>query len=104
MAALHLSNRQFYEQVEGADLPLLVDFWAAWCPPCRTLAPILDELAEELAGKVVVGKVDADEQLELAEQYGVVSIPTVVYIQNGAETGRLVGLRAKEDYLALCGL
>lgn len=104
MPAVHLTNSQFYEKAEDSSLPMLVDFWAAWCPPCRTLAPIIDELAEELHGKVVVGKVDADEQTELADQFGVLALPTVLYIQNGAEAGRLVGLKSKEDYLALCGL
>ena len=103
MSALHFSVTQFTNEIAKTELPLLVDFWAEWCGPCHRLAPIIDELADELDGKVIVGKVNVDEQNELAAQYGVLSIPTVVYIKDGKETGRLVGVRAKGEYLTLCG-
>jgi thioredoxin 1 len=81
---------------------MLVDFWATWCGPCRMLGPVIEQLAEEYDGKnVVIGKVDVDENLELARRYGVMSVPTVLFFQNGEEKERKVGVMPIEAYTDL---
>ena len=97
-----LSN--FEAEVLGADKPVLVDFWATWCMPCRMLAPTIEELAEDLEGKVIVGKVNVDEAPELARKYRVASIPTLLVFENGAEVRRSVGVVAREDILDMLGI
>lgn len=94
----------FESEVLGADKPVLVDFWATWCMPCRMLAPTVEELAEELEGKVIVGKVNVDEEMEIARKYRVASIPTLIVFENGAEVRRSVGLVEKEDILDMLGI
>jgi len=76
----------------------MVDFWAVWCGPCRMLAPMVDDLAEKYAGKVVVGKVNVDEEQELAIRYGVMSIPTVIFFKDGKEIDRKVGVMPPEAF------
>ena len=90
----------FQDDVLSSNEPVLVDFWAEWCQPCRLIGPIVDELAEEFEGRVKVGKVDADGKQALAAQFGVSSIPTVILFQNGEPVKRLVGLRSKQDLAA----
>lgn len=97
MAVLHLNEESFFKLVESGQ-PVLVDFWASWCGPCKMLAPVIEELAAQYDGKVTVGKVDIDENQELAVRYGVMNIPTVVLFQKGNEIDRLVGLLPKERF------
>jgi thioredoxin 1 len=95
----HLSEATFAEQVNSAAEPVLVDFWAEWCGPCKTIAPILEELAGEQAGKLQIAKVDVDDNQGLARQYGVQSIPTMIVFKDGVEVHRLVGARGKAQLL-----
>lgn len=94
----------FEAEVLGADKPVLVDFWATWCMPCRMLAPTVEELAEDLEGKVIVGKINVDEEPDLARKYRVASIPTLIVFENGAEVRRSVGVVAREDILDMLGI
>lgn len=93
---LTITDANFSESVEKSSLPVLLDFWAAWCPPCKMIAPIIDTLAKELAGKVVVGKLDVDKNQLVAARFRVQSIPTLIIFQNGREAERLVGAQSKE--------
>lgn len=95
----HWKTAEFDAAVEAAPLAL-VDFWAGWCGPCRMLAPLVDQLAAEYDGKVLVGKVDVDSEPELARRFGVMSIPTVVVLKNGQEVDRLVGVRPAPAFKA----
>ena len=100
MALRNITKDNFEELVLHSDKPVLLDFWATWCGPCQMIAPVVHEIAEE-NGDVLVGKVDVDEEGELAQAYGFISIPTLVAIKNGKEIARTVGVRAKEDILKL---
>ncbi|MEI2699588.1 MAG: thioredoxin [Microthrixaceae bacterium] len=94
-----LSEATFAEEVNAATEAVLVDFWAEWCGPCKTIAPILEELASEQAGKLKIAKVDVDDNQGLARQYGVQSIPTMIVFKDGAEVHRMVGARGKAQLL-----
>ena len=96
--ALAITDATFEEVVLKSDKPVLVDFWAAWCGPCRMVAPIIDQISEEYAGKAVIGKVDVDANQEFAAKYGVRNIPTVFVFQNGEVVGRQVGVAPKNTY------
>lgn len=84
-----------FNSLLGEQLPVLVDFWAPWCGPCRMVSPIVDELAGELAGRLVVAKCNVDENQDIAMKYGVMSIPTLVILKGGEEVGRIVGAMPK---------
>lgn len=101
MSTIELNQDNFEEKVLQADGPVLVDFWAAWCGPCKMLSPVVDEVADELEGDVLVGKVNVDQQQALARKYAVMSIPTLVVYKNGEEVKRSVGVIPKEDILDL---
>ena len=100
MSVLTITNENFEQEVIKSDKPVIVDFWAAWCGPCKMLSPVVDQLAEELDG-VKVGKINIDEQMDLAEKFNVSSIPCVVTFKNGEEVGRSVGLAPKQKLVDL---
>ena len=100
MAALHITNENFETEVLKSDKPVLVDFWAPWCGPCRMVVQIVEEIAEERSD-IKVGKVNVDEQPELASQYNVMSIPTLVVIKNGKVVNQSVGAKSKEEILEM---
>ena len=101
MAEINLTTDQFEQEVLKADVPVLLDFWAPWCGPCRMLAPTVEEIAEEYDGKVKVCKVNVDEEEELAIRFGIASIPTLLVIKNGQLTDTKVGFVQKEDIEAM---
>ena len=101
MAVIELTTQNFNEEVLQSEVPVMVDFWASWCGPCRMVSPIVDEIAEEVQGKAKVGKVNVDEQGDLASQFGVMSIPTIMVFKNGEVVATSVGAKSKAELLAL---
>ena len=100
MSAMHINNHNFHEEVINSEKPVLVDFWASWCGPCRMVGPIIDEIAAEHPEYKVV-KINIDEEPELASQYRVVSIPTLMVMKNGLVVEQSVGARPKNQILAM---
>lgn len=100
MSAININKNNFSEEVVNSEQKVLLDFWAPWCGPCRMVAPIVDEIAKERAD-IKVGKVNVDEQPELASQFGVMSIPTLVVMQGGKIVNQAVGVRPKDQILAM---
>ncbi len=100
---MEISSDSFEEDVLESDLPVLVDFWAEWCAPCRMMAPVLEEIGQEMADKLKVVKLNVDENQDTAQQYGIRSIPTLVLFKDGEEAERLVGFMAKEQIVEKLG-
>ena len=98
-----LTGSNFEQEVLNSDKPVLVDFWAAWCGPCRMVSPIVDEIAEETAA-IKVGKLNVDEESSLAGKYEVMSIPTLILFENGQPVKRSVGARSKQELLSFIGV
>lgn len=96
---LTVTDENFAREVEAASLPVLLDLWAAWCGPCQVIAPVVEQLAAELAGRVKVGKLNVDENPQTAARFGVRSIPTLLIFKNGREADRLVGALPKPEIL-----
>lgn len=99
-----LQANTFDEAIKNATQPVVVDFWAEWCGPCRMFSPIVDEVAEEHADKVVVYKLNIDEAQDIAARYGVMSIPTLILYENGEPASKLVGVQSKEAVEAFIGI
>lgn len=97
MSLLHLSDSNFKKEVLESSLAVLVDFWATWCAPCRMIAPILEELAKEYAGKLKIGKLNVDENPKITNQYGIMSIPTLILFKNGKVVQQAVGALNKNE-------
>lgn len=102
--ALKITAENFESVVLNSEKPVLVDFWATWCGPCKMIAPVVEQISEEYAEKLVVGKVDVDEAPTIAARYNVMSIPTLVLFENGKEAKRLVGFMPKARLVAELGL
>src|ERR1700733_13796556 len=98
MADLTFTDKDFKAQVLESKTPVVVDFWAPWCGPCKMVSPIIEELAKEYEGKVIVGKMNTDENQETAGQYSVMSIPTVMIFKNGKPVQAMVGAQGKQTY------
>ena len=97
MAVITVDNNNFEKEVLQSNTPVFIDFWATWCGPCRMMAPVVEELAQRMGEAVKVCKIDIDQNPELAEKYGVMSIPTFIVIKNGSETARIVGVTPKTE-------
>lgn len=100
MATITEVNASTFDALLTEELPVLIDFWAPWCGPCRTLSPIVDEIADDLAGKIKVAKCNVDDNQDIAMQYGVMSIPTLVMLKGGKEAMRTVGAMPKARLMA----
>ncbi len=98
---IEITSENFNDEVINSGKPVLLDFWASWCGPCRALSPIVDQVANENLEKVKVGKVNIDEQQLLAEKFGIMSIPTLILIKNGKEEKRVVGLQSMKEILKM---
>ena len=98
-----LNENNFEEEVLKSDIPVLVDFWATWCGPCKMLGPVISQIADEYEGKVKVGKVNVDEEEELAAQYGIQSIPTVLLFKGGEVVEQSLGFKPKAFFEGLIG-
>ena len=101
MAEIKITGANFETEVLKADKPVLIDFWATWCGPCRMLSPVIEEIAEEYDGKIIVGKVNVDEEPELAQAFKVVSIPTIVVMKDGKIVNQSVGFQPKASIIKL---
>ena len=101
MAELKITRENFENEVMKSNIPVLIDFWAPWCGPCRMMGPIIEQLADEYEGKAKVGKVNVDEEGELSQAFGVMSIPTIVLVKDGKVVKQAVGARPKTEVEAM---
>lgn len=101
MSEINLTSKNYDEEVVKSQTPVLIDFWATWCGPCRAMMPVVEQIANESEGKIKVCKVNVDEEPELASKFDVMSIPTFVAIKNGKVIGTSLGVQSKEDILRL---
>ncbi|MBM3205658.1 thioredoxin [Candidatus Shapirobacteria bacterium] len=101
---IQLNDQNFSDEVLKSKVPFLVDFWAPWCGPCQMVGPVIEELAKEFEGKIKIGKLNVDENQQMAVKFGIMSIPTVVLFKEGQEIARKVGFEGKEAYLKLIAL
>ncbi len=101
MATIKITKNNFEQEVLKSKEPILLDFWASWCGPCRMVAPTLDEISEEVAGTAKIGKINVDEESELASQFRVMSIPTLMVVKDGKIAAQAVGVRPKKDILRM---
>ncbi len=101
MATIKITKNNFDQEVLNSKEPVLLDFWASWCGPCRMVAPTVEEIAEEVKGTAKVGKINVDEEIELASQFRVMSIPTLMVVKDGKIAATAVGVRPKKDILRM---
>lgn len=99
-SVIRLTSDNFAQEVLGSDIPVVVDFWAAWCGPCRLVGPIVEQLAAEYVDRVKVGKLNVDEELDLASQYAISAIPTLLFFQNGEVVDSVVGIASQRELAA----
>ncbi len=100
MSLIHLTEKNFNEEVVKSQLPVLVDFWAEWCMPCKRISPIVDEIAKEYSGKIKVAKLNVDESPNIAGKFGVMSIPTLLIFKNGKAVDQVIGFLSKSQLKA----